>query len=94
MDINDFSFLWFNRYLPPYTSFFPRIYRKIDSENNKDDDQNEGKKVSSTLVESLIFTQLSYLVIFVVLVCITEREKMKDDPLNFNVLSITLEVIR
>ncbi|GLT28675.1 hypothetical protein SLA2020_035870 [Shorea laevis] len=75
-------------YLPPYTSFFPRKYRKMDSENNKDDDQ-----IRSTFVESLIFSQLSYLVIFIVLVCITEREKMKDDPLNFNVLNITLEVI-
>ncbi|GKV20435.1 hypothetical protein SLEP1_g30559 [Rubroshorea leprosula] len=60
----------------------------MDSENNKDDDQ-----IRSTFVESLIFSQLSYLVIFIVLVCITEREKIKDDPLNFNVLNITLEVM-
>ncbi|ONI27079.1 hypothetical protein PRUPE_1G066800 [Prunus persica] len=76
-------------YLPPYTSFLPI----------KDDDQNplqpqERRKTRrGKVVENLIFSQLSYLAIFIVLVCITERKQMKEDPLNFNVLNIVIEVI-
>ena len=42
----------------------------------------------------LLVSQLSYLVIFIILICITESKSLKEDPLNFNVLYITLEVIR
>ena len=45
-------------------------------------------------MECLIFSQLSYLAIFIILICITERQKMEEDPLNFNVLNVTIEVIR
>lgn len=45
-------------------------------------------------MENLVFSQLSYLAIFVSMICITEREKMKEDPLNFNVLNIVVEVVR
>ncbi|KAE8125960.1 hypothetical protein FH972_020720 [Carpinus fangiana] len=44
-------------------------------------------------MESLMLSQLSYLAMFIILICITERHKMKEDPLNFNVLNITIEVI-
>ncbi|PKI38401.1 hypothetical protein CRG98_041181 [Punica granatum] len=44
-------------------------------------------------MECLNLSQLSYLIIFIILICITEREKLKTDPLNFNVLNITIEVI-
>lgn len=52
------------------------------------------KKTRGKVTENLIFSQLSYLTIFIILVCITERKKLKEDPLNFNVLNIVLEVIR
>lgn len=68
-------------YLPPYTTFLPVR------------DQNDVKKDQNSLVDRIIFSQLSYLVIFIILICITERQSLKDDPLNFNVLTITLEVI-
>ena len=72
-----------NRYLPPYTSFLPVMEEK-----------NDGKRKRKSAVECVVFSQLSYLAIFVILVCITESRSLKEDPLNFNVLNITLEVIR
>ncbi|KAK2980488.1 hypothetical protein RJ640_007744, partial [Escallonia rubra] len=72
-------------YLPPYTSFLPT---KGDREWAL---KSEGRKKRSG--ENFIFSHLSYLAIFIVLICITERKKMKEDPLNFNVLNIVVEVI-
>ncbi|XAR47982.1 hypothetical protein NMG60_11030643 [Bertholletia excelsa] len=36
---------------------------------------------------------MTLLVIFIILVCIAEREKLEENPLNYNVLNITFEVI-
>ncbi|KAK4269778.1 hypothetical protein QN277_022891 [Acacia crassicarpa] len=69
-------------YLPPYTTFLPI-----------GDDTNEKKKEKTSLKECLLFSQLSYLAILVILICVTESKSLKEDPLNFNVLNITLEVI-
>ncbi|TKY44504.1 Sodium transporter HKT1 [Spatholobus suberectus] len=69
-------------YLPPYTTFLPVR-----------DHENDVKRNETSLVECLVFSQLSYLVIFIILICITESKSLKEDPLNFNVLNITLEVI-
>ncbi|KAF5725960.1 sodium transporter family protein [Tripterygium wilfordii] len=68
-------------YLPPYTLFLP-------TKQQTDDPSQRGG-----FVECVLFSQLSYLVIFIILICIMERDKMKNDPLNFNVLNITFEVI-
>ncbi|KAK7829545.1 sodium transporter HKT1 [Quercus suber] len=73
-------------YLPPYTTFAPPKLHEEVSDNGK---QSRKK----TFMECLIFSQLSYLAIFIILICITERQKMKEDPLNFNVLNVTIEVI-
>ncbi|KAI3754799.1 hypothetical protein L1987_54590 [Smallanthus sonchifolius] len=70
-------------YLPPYTSYLP-----IGEETRE-----QGRKRSSKVMDNLIFSQLTYLVIFIILVCIIERKQMVNDPLNFNILNIVLEVI-
>ncbi|OIT02310.1 PREDICTED: sodium transporter HKT1-like [Nicotiana attenuata] len=76
-------------YLSSYTSFLP-----VDSnEECLDTTERMNKRKGSSFVEYISFSQLSYLVIFTILICITEREKMKNDPLNFNVLNIVFEVI-
>ncbi|KAL0337150.1 UNVERIFIED_CONTAM: putative cation transporter HKT6 [Sesamum calycinum] len=75
-------------YLPPYTSFLP-IKRDEQSQL-----ESEGKeKRREKFADNLIFSQLSYLVIFIILICITERKSMKEDPINFSVLNIIVEVI-
>ncbi|GFP79405.1 sodium transporter hkt1 [Phtheirospermum japonicum] len=43
--------------------------------------------------EHILFSKLTYLFLFIFLICITERHKMKRDPLNFNVLNIVVEVV-
>ncbi|KAK9269012.1 hypothetical protein L1049_000780 [Liquidambar formosana] len=75
-------------YLPPYTSFLP-----IKDDGQHPQISERRKKRGGKIVGNLILSQLSYLVIFVILICITEREKMKEDPLNFNVLNIVIETV-
>lgn len=72
-------------YLPGYTSFLP----------NHDDRYSKAEKRYNRkrLLEDWIFSQLSYLAIFIMLICITEREALTTDPLNFNVFSILFEVV-
>ncbi|KAJ6354928.1 hypothetical protein OIU77_005515 [Salix suchowensis] len=72
-------------YLPPYTSLLPV---KDDEEIYKKKRNRRGR-----LLENILFSQLSYLAIFTILVCITERQKLEEDPLNFNVLNIVVEVV-
>ncbi|KAG7023349.1 Sodium transporter HKT1, partial [Cucurbita argyrosperma subsp. argyrosperma] len=73
-------------YLPPYTTFLPlRTKEKASIADGNDKRQH--------LVKYLTFSQLSYLAIFITLICITERDKLKNDPLNFSVLNIAVEVI-
>ncbi|XP_048328276.2 sodium transporter HKT1 isoform X1 [Ziziphus jujuba] len=76
-------------YLPPHTSFFSTKDQKL-SKNRKQNHYATGWK---TFVECKVFSPLSYIVIFVILICLTERAKMKKDPLNFNVLNIVIEVV-
>ncbi|KAI5659315.1 hypothetical protein M9H77_28108 [Catharanthus roseus] len=76
-------------YLPPYTRFLPIEDDDCHSENEKSKRKNKGNNI----LEQLLFSQLTYLAIFIILICITEKEKMKEDPLNFNLLSIVVEVV-
>ncbi|KAK1391445.1 Sodium transporter HKT1 [Heracleum sosnowskyi] len=70
-------------YLPPYTSFLPR----------KEGDEELKKKRRKSIKDNIIFSQLTYLVIFIILICICERKNMKEDPVNFSLLNIVTEVI-
>ncbi|KAL8255042.1 hypothetical protein R6Q59_033263 [Mikania micrantha] len=70
-------------YLPPYTSFLPVAEESYEQQN----------KSRRKVMDKLIFSQLTYLAIFIILVCITERKQMVNDPLNFNVLNIVVEVV-
>jgi hypothetical protein len=75
------------RYLPPYTTWFP-----LEENSTATDHATESQGIK--LLKGTVLSQLSYLTIFVLAICITEREKLKEDPLNFNVLSIIVEVVR
>ncbi|KAH1221318.1 Sodium transporter HKT1 [Glycine max] len=61
-------------YLPPYTTFLPVR-----------EHENDAKRSEKSVLECLVFSQLSYLVIFIILICITESKSLREDPLNFNV---------
>ncbi|KAL2321394.1 hypothetical protein Fmac_030363 [Flemingia macrophylla] len=69
-------------YLPPYTTYLPVR-----------EHENDVKRKEKSVVECIVLSQLSYLVIFIIVICMTESKSLKEDPLNFSVLNITLEVI-
>ncbi|KAI9124367.1 hypothetical protein K1719_004289 [Acacia pycnantha] len=77
-------------YLPPYTSFLPV---KKEGKNGEGNSDQRRRKRRGMLVENITMSQLSYLVIFIIMICITERKQLKQDPLNFNVLNIVIEVV-
>ncbi|XP_065871458.1 sodium transporter HKT1-like [Euphorbia lathyris] len=73
-------------YLPSYTAYLPI--------NDEEEVERSGREIrKNKVVQLLLFSQLSYLIIAIVLVCIVEAQKLKKDPLNFNVFNITIEVI-
>ncbi|KAJ8499059.1 hypothetical protein OPV22_009611 [Ensete ventricosum] len=72
-------------YLPPYTCFLPR---KSDKQLVKDRETSRKKRSLS-----LIFSPLSYIAIFTIIACITERRQISEDPINFSVLNIVVEVV-
>ncbi|KAL6873650.1 hypothetical protein ACP4OV_013732 [Aristida adscensionis] len=73
-------------YLPSLTTYVPP---------NRDDKTKHQKVVSKqgSLVQNLAFSQLTCNIIFVMAVCITERTRLRNDPLNFSTLNMTFEVI-
>lgn len=75
-------------YLPPQTCFIPAIGCDEDKKHVR-----KCKKKAKKIVDYFLFSQLSYLVISIILICVAEGQKMREDPLNFNVLNITVEVI-
>lgn len=79
----------FYRYLPPYTAFLPIKYEEEPPQICEKKKKRRGK-----VVKNLILSDLSYLAIFTIMICITERDKMSEDPLNFSVINIIVEVTR
>nr|ABK41857.1 putative sodium transporter HKT7-A2 [Triticum monococcum] len=73
-------------YLPSYTTWFP-----FAGSSGTTDHAEETQGIR--LIKSTALSQLSYLTIFVIAICVTEREKLTEDPLNFNLLSIVVEVV-
>nr|BAE44385.1 high-affinity potassium transporter [Phragmites australis] len=73
-------------YLPSSTTFAPP---------NRDDKRKDDKVVPKrrSLVQNLAFSQLGCNIIFVMVVCITERRRLRNDPLNFSTLNMIFEVI-
>lgn len=52
------------------------------------------KRKRVRLLKNFIFSQISYIAIFAIVVSITERKEMSSDPLNFAVSNVVFEVIR
>jgi Trk-type K+ transport system membrane component len=76
------------RYLPPYTTF---MSFKDERSYNRAENTKPG---SMSFFKIANISQISYLAIFVMIICITERDKISQDPLNFNIFSIVFEVVR
>uniref|UniRef100_A0ACD6AGB9 Uncharacterized protein n=1 Tax=Avena sativa TaxID=4498 RepID=A0ACD6AGB9_AVESA len=76
----------FMMYLPSSATFAP------PSGDTKTTDGNAKYKVGS-LVQNLVFSPLVCNIIFVMIVCITERRRLRNDPLNFSTLNMIFEVI-
>ncbi|XP_008798150.2 cation transporter HKT1-like [Phoenix dactylifera] len=74
-------------YLPPSVSFVP-IH---ENESSSEGDRRENEK-SWSPVDNLLLSQLSSIVIFIIMICITERKKLTEDPLNFSTLNVIFEV--
>ncbi|KAJ1260726.1 hypothetical protein BS78_10G254500 [Paspalum vaginatum] len=73
-------------YLPSSTTFVP------PNEDNKTKDEKVVPKQGS-LVQRLAFSQLGCNIIFVMVACITERRRLRNDPVNFSTLNMIFEVI-
>jgi len=75
------------RYMPPLTTFAP------PNGDGKTEDEKVVPKHESLLL-NLVFSQLGCNIIFVIVACITERRRLRNDPLNFSMFNMIFEVIR
>ncbi|XP_010929482.1 cation transporter HKT2;1 [Elaeis guineensis] len=74
-------------YLPSSTTFLPVQEDDTSSAGNKKNNRRR------RLVDNIILSPLSYIVIFIIAICIIERRNLSSDPLNFSALNITFEVM-
>ncbi|XP_044959185.1 cation transporter HKT2-like [Hordeum vulgare subsp. vulgare] len=73
-------------YLPPSATFAPP-----DGDIKTTNENTKAKRGS--LVQKLAFSPLGFNIIFVIVACITERRRLRNDPLNFSTLNMIFEVI-
>lgn len=77
-------------YLPSYASFLPIGDQQGEASENRGGGKKEKKNM---IVENIILSPVAYLAIFVFVICITERKSLREDPLNFNLVNIVVEVV-
>ncbi|KAH9322779.1 hypothetical protein KI387_017418, partial [Taxus chinensis] len=84
-------------YLPPYPLYVEGDAKNVKplpmtrGEGSAESNSSHDESISMQF-EKLFLHDLCYLIIAVMLICITERDKLIQDPLNFKVVNIVFEV--
>ncbi|KAL9260632.1 Sodium transporter HKT1-like protein [Drosera capensis] len=81
-------------YLPASTILIPTATKpEMETTGNViSSNKNLKKNTMMIMLRNLKVSPVFNMAIFIIVICITERQSMKQDPLNFNVFNIILEV--
>ncbi|GAB2218281.1 hypothetical protein Droror1_Dr00001501 [Drosera rotundifolia] len=82
-------------YLPASTFLIPSATKPEMETTGNGIISNKNLKKNKTIImlQNLKVSPVFNIAIFIIMICITERQSMKQDPLNFNVFNIVLEVV-